>query len=125
MYVFKFEPDLVNHLADKLTSPTTDGARQTTLDAHVQARIHAELERLREEEQQVRNQIESELEKENLDKELELAKDGDEKKVTSSQSLKEDLEEVQKKAERFLSRRQMDDMPEVKHAQEALIQCYT
>jgi len=118
----QFSQDLVNHLSDKLASPNTDPARQSTLDEHVRSRIQAELTRLQAEEEQVRQQIETALEKENLDREINTAKDDE--KATSSSALHDELEEVQKRAERFLARRKMDDLPEVKVKQEAVLQCY-
>lgn len=75
----------------------------------------------------MRVQIEAALEKENLDKETELANKGaeDGKPTTSSSELAEELEEVQKRAERFLERKKMDDFPEVKEKQESLLKCYS
>ncbi|KAG8957029.1 hypothetical protein FRC03_010596 [Tulasnella sp. 419] len=123
----QFDPNLVNHLSDKLSSPhAPDSTRQSTLDSHIRARIQAELERLHEEEASVRGEIERALEKENLDKETELAKQGEdgEKKGASSEALRGDLEEVQKKAERFKSRKSLEDLPEIKAKKEALVKCY-
>ncbi|KAG8894180.1 hypothetical protein FRC01_013128 [Tulasnella sp. 417] len=123
----QFSQDLVDHLSDRITSTSPDSARQSTLDEHVRSRIQAELSRLQSEEEQVRQQIEAALEKENLDKETELANKGaeDGKPATSSSALAEELEEVQKRAERFLERKKMDDLPEVKEKQEALLKCYS
>ncbi|KAG8851129.1 hypothetical protein FRB96_009470 [Tulasnella sp. 330] len=127
-YTLKFSQDLVNHLADNLASPQTDPVRQSTLDAHVRSRIQAELTRLQAEESQVRQEIEQALEKENLDREVDLiARKGDEGQEdapTSSAALQADLEHVQQRAERFIARKKLDDLPEVKVTQEALIQCY-
>ncbi|KAG9003930.1 hypothetical protein FRB94_002775 [Tulasnella sp. JGI-2019a] len=124
----QFSQDLVNHLSDNLASPQTDPARQSTLDAHVRSRIQAELTRLQAEESQVRQEIEQALEKENLDREVNLVgskgTDGEESAPTSSAALKADLEHVQQRAERFLARKRLEDLPEVKLTQEALIQCY-
>lgn len=75
----------------------------------------------------MRRQIETALEKENLDRETELAKvpeSSNEKPVTSSSGLKEELEAVQQRAERYLSRKRLDDFPEVKVKQEALLTCF-
>jgi altered-inheritance-of-mitochondria protein 13 len=70
----KFSQDLVNHLEDtNVSSPETSSHRQATLDSHIRARIAAELERLQAEEQNVRQQIETALERENLDRETALA----------------------------------------------------
>jgi MICOS complex subunit MIC19 len=123
----------VNHLEDNLSSPGTTPERQNTLDSHVRARIQAELARLQTEEAQVRAQIEAALERENLDREKALSGDGESDgngdnvtsgNVSSSALLQGDLEEVQKKAERFQARRQLDDHPEVKQARDAVLQCY-
>ncbi len=111
-----------------MSSPNPDPARQVTLDEHVRSRIQTELSRLRSEEDLVRHQIEAALEKENLDKETELAKADDSKdgkQVTTSAGLKDDLEEIQKRADRYITRRSMEDIPEVKVKQEALLQCYS
>ncbi|KAF8321777.1 hypothetical protein DL93DRAFT_2210044 [Clavulina sp. PMI_390] len=137
-----FSQDLVNHLEDvNVSSPETSAHRQGTLDAHVRARIAAELERLQAEEQSVREQIEAALERENLDRETALAKGGEAdgeaeqvvesadgeveaKNLASSVALQSELEEVQRKVERFHQRRQLDEYPEVRDAKEAVIQCY-
>ncbi|KAG8893306.1 hypothetical protein FRB99_002063 [Tulasnella sp. 403] len=114
----QFSQDLVNHLSDKLVSPETDATRQHTLDEHVRTRIHAELARLQSEDALVRQQIENALEKENLDRETALDDSA------SSAELHAEIEQVQKRAERFITRKQLDDFPEVKEKQHALLQCY-
>lgn len=131
---------MVNHLEDvNVSSPETSPHRQGTLDAHVRSRISAELERLQAEEQSVREQIEQALERENLDRETalatsssdddgkvaELTEGGEEtKNLASSVALQSELEEVQRKVERFQTRRQLGEYPEVQEAREAVIQCY-
>ncbi len=120
----------MNHLEDNLASPTPSADRQETLDAHIRARIQAELERLLAQEEQVRNQIEAALEKENLDKETSLSKRSEDEDgdlvvgVSSSTALQGDLEEIQNKVERFHARRSLDDYPDVKAAQTAVMECY-
>jgi len=116
----------VNQLADQQASPHPSAQRQATLDAHVQSRIHAELGKLRSQEEQVRREIEQALEKENLDRERTMAGEGGEGtgSVKSSAVLLGDLEEIQSKVDRFQSRKKLDDFPEVKESQEALIACY-
>ena len=120
----------MNHLEDNLASPTPSADRQETLDAHIRARIQAELERLLAEEEQVRNQIEAALEKENLDKETSISeRSGDEnsevlESVSSSTVLQGDLEGIQKKVERFHARRSLDGYPDVKAAQTTVMECY-
>jgi len=134
----------VNHLEDKnVTSTETSSHRQGTLDAHIRARIAAELERLQAEGHSVREQIEAALERENLDRETALAtsdsdsevaiaedsRDGGgevvvKKNLASSVALQAELEEVQRKVERFQKRRQLDEYPEVRDARDAVLQCY-
>ncbi|KAJ7433939.1 hypothetical protein FB451DRAFT_1419344 [Mycena latifolia] len=63
-----FSPDLVDALADNAADPHPT-PRQQSIDAHIRARIQAELTHLRAEEQAVRDQIHAALEKENLDRE--------------------------------------------------------
>jgi len=78
----------------------------------------------------VRMEIESALEKENIERErgvegeLEGEQEEGETQVKSSASLRADLEEVQKKVERFQSRRSLEDVPDVKEAKEAVVECY-
>jgi len=159
-----FSQDLVNHLEDiNVSSPETSAHRQGTLDAHIRARISAELERLQAEEQNVRQQIEAALERENLDRETALAtadSDSDSeldpnsdsgsssedtvverttnvegeavivesqtttKNLASSIALQAELEQVQRKVERFQKRRQLEEYPDVRDARDAVIQCY-
>lgn len=126
----------MNKLQDDSSSSTPTSDRQSTLDSHVRARIQVELSRLREEEELVRGQIEAALEKENLDREKALATDGDDKaaeeagaegearNLSSSAVLQGDLEEVQKRVERANARRTLEDHPEVKAAQAAVVECY-
>jgi altered-inheritance-of-mitochondria protein 13 len=142
----QFSQDLVNHLEDtNVSSPETSTHRQGTLDAHIQARIAAELERLQAEEQSVREQIEAALERENLDRETALATDSnsepesesesavakveegevvEKRNLASSVALQAELEEVQRKVERFQKRRQLEGYPDVREARDALLQCY-
>ena len=54
----QFSQDVVNQLSDNLASPDTPPERQSSIDAHVRSRIQAELARLREEEEQVKQEIE-------------------------------------------------------------------
>ncbi|TFY77942.1 hypothetical protein EWM64_g6070 [Hericium alpestre] len=59
----QFSQDLVNQLSDQ--SPDTP---PSTLDSHIRQRIQSEIARLREEENALYTQIETTLEKENLDR---------------------------------------------------------
>jgi MICOS complex subunit MIC19 len=108
-------------------------ARQTTLDSQVRARIQAEITHLQEEEQVVRAEIERALEKENLDKERSMAgaesltaegAEGEAGNVKSSTALLGDLEEIRQKVDRFKSRQDLSEFPEVKAKGEAVVTCY-
>ncbi|OCH95208.1 hypothetical protein OBBRIDRAFT_816640 [Obba rivulosa] len=126
----QFSQDVVNQLADEQASPAIPPERQTTLDAHVRARIDAELARLRAEEEAVRAEIERALEKENLDRERDMAgeaaaAEGDSAgSVRSSAALMGDLEEVRQKVERFHQRQEAQDFAEVRTRGEAVASCY-
>lgn len=112
----------MNQLADNLASPSVPPDRQSTLDAQVRARIEAELSHLRAEEEAVRSQIELALEKENLDRERALAADED--ASASSTTLLGDLEEIKTKVDRFHSKRDLAEFPEVTIKSEAVASCY-
>jgi altered-inheritance-of-mitochondria protein 13 len=130
-YNFKFSQDVVNHLADNSLSPETSPERQTTLDSHVRARIQAELEHLRAEEENVQKQIELALEKENIDREIssaggesETSEEAAQGDVKNSTMLLGDLEEIRSRVDRFQARRQLSDYPAVKESGEAVVLCY-
>lgn len=116
---------MIDHLQESAGSPGTSPERQSTLDAHIKARINAELGRLREEERVVREQIEAALEKENLNKER-TGTDGDEIEggVNSSSSVQGALEEVQKKVNRFHAKRDLSGYLLVSESSQKLIECY-
>jgi MICOS complex subunit MIC19 len=118
----------VNHLSDLLSSPETSPERQTTLDSHIQSRIQAEIQHLRQEGDAVRKEIEHALEKENLDREKAMAGETSEEAgsgaVKSSAALMGDLEEIQKKVDRFQTRWDLGDLPTVKASGAAVISCY-
>lgn len=128
----QFSQDVVNQLSDQLASPAIPPERQTTLDAHVRARMDAELARLRAEEEEVRAEIERALEKENLDRERGMAgesaaaPEGEDAagSVKSSAALMGDLEEVRRKVERFHQRQEAQDFAEVRAKGEAVVSCY-
>ncbi|KAG1832756.1 hypothetical protein EV424DRAFT_1091873 [Suillus variegatus] len=121
----QFSQDVVNHLSDRSISPDTSPERQSTLDAHVRARIQAELQHLRAEEESVQREIELALERENIDREKssvgEEVAEGD---VKNSMTLMGDLEEIRTKVDRFQTRRQLSDYPAVKESGEAVVLCY-
>lgn len=76
----------------------------------------------------MRERIEQALEKENLDRERSLAGEtvtGDETgSVKDSVSLLNDLEDIRQKVDRFHSRKDLQDVPQVKSYQEAVLACY-
>lgn len=125
----------MNHLADNAASPTPSPERQSSIDAHVRARIQSELEHLRQQEDEVKAEIERALEKENLDREKAMAgeesasedsEDGTSEagRVRNSAVLLGDLEELRTKVERFQSRRALSEFPAVQAASEAVVSCY-
>ncbi|KAF9002009.1 hypothetical protein BDQ17DRAFT_1390949 [Cyathus striatus] len=125
-----FSQDVVNQLSDRAESPETSPERQSVLDAHIRDRIQGELQRLRQEEEHVREAIEHALEKENLDRERSMAGDasgsdeaaaGD---VKSSAALQGDLEEIRGKIEKYQVRKDLEEYPEVRAHGEAVVDCY-
>lgn len=123
---------MVNQLSDQLDSAQPSPERQSTLDGHIRARIQSELEHLKQEEETVRREIEQALEKENLDREREMAGEtgtegeegGGTGSVKSSAALMGDLEEVRSKVDRYQARRELEEFPEVKANGEAVVECY-
>ena len=116
---------MIDHLQESAGSAGTSPERQSTLDAHIRARINAELGRLREEEKIVREQIEAALEKENLSKEK-AGTDDDEAEggVNSSSFIQGALDEVQKKVDRFHAKRDISGYLLVNESSQKLIECY-
>lgn len=96
----QFSDSLINHLSSSSPSSNPNApssSRQETLDSHIQSRINQELKRLKEEEQEVKLEIEKALEKENLVKE---AGDGVQGSgISHSVSLMRDLEELEKRTQ--------------------------
>ncbi|KXN87725.1 hypothetical protein AN958_08201 [Leucoagaricus sp. SymC.cos] len=125
-----FSPDVVNQLSNRLESPGTSPERQTILDAHIRARIQDELEHLRREEEQVQK-IERALEKENLDKERAMTGDASEGDgsgtgdVKSSTALQGDLGEIREKINKYQTRKELTEYPEVKTYGDAVVECYS
>lgn len=120
----------MNHLEDSNASPETTPAQQSVLDAHIRAKIQAEISRLRAEEEDVKRQLELALQRENIerergDRDFEDGQ-GDEEvaQVKSTSSLQSDLEEIQQKVNRFHRRQNLEDVPEVHEAKERVTQCY-
>lgn len=114
-----------------MASPDPPPERQSSIDAHVRSRIQSELARLRSEEEQVKEEIEHALEKENLDRERDMAGEESESEeqgtagtVKSSAALMGDLEELRSKVERFHARHEMQDYSTVQAKGEAVKSCY-
>ncbi|KAL0575175.1 hypothetical protein V5O48_006797 [Marasmius crinis-equi] len=124
----QFSPDVVDQLKDREASPGPTPERQSSIDQHIRQRIEHEVKQLRKAEDDVQNQIALALEKENLDKEKSMA--GEEESgdsagtVKSSAALFGDLEDIRSKIERFQTRKSLQDHPEVKSYQEAVLSCY-
>ena len=118
---YQFSQDVINHLSDTRSSPNPAPERQQALDAVVQERIHSEMKRLHEAEVAVQADIQAALERENLDREKQIVEHTD---GASSEELRAELDEVQKRAERFKSRLALGHAPEVKESQARLVACY-
>ena len=127
---FQFSPDIVNHLSDRLESTETTPERQTILDAHIRSRIRNELEHLKKDEEDVRREIESALEKENLDHERAMAGEASEADgssvgdVRSSAALLGDLEDIKVKIEKHQARKEDAAFQEVQTFAQAVTDCY-
>ncbi|TFK42843.1 hypothetical protein BDQ12DRAFT_676882 [Crucibulum laeve] len=125
-----FSQDVVNNLSDHLESQETSPERQSILDAHIRARIQGELEHLRREEEIIREEIERALEKENLDRESNMAGDASDRDggevgdIKSSAALSGDLEEIRGKIDKYQSRRALDEHPDIKRNGETVVDCY-
>ncbi|KAG6845047.1 hypothetical protein H0H87_001384 [Tephrocybe sp. NHM501043] len=121
-----FSRDVVNDLSDRAESTETSPERQSSLDAQIRRRIQNEIDALKEQEDQVRQEIELALEKENLDREKGVSDDGSEGtgRIPSSTELMGDLEEIRSKVDRYQSRRDLTEFPEVKSAGAAVVSCY-
>ncbi|KAB5593051.1 hypothetical protein CTheo_3516 [Ceratobasidium theobromae] len=117
----QFSRDVINHLADARDSPNPAPERQQALDAVVQKRIQSEMKRLQEADAAVRADIEAALERENLDRDKQIVEVGE---GGSSELLRSELEEVQRRADRFRSRLALDHAPDVKETQAKLLACY-
>lgn len=127
----QFSETLINHLSSQSTpSSQVPSSRQEALDAHIQSRIQSELAQLRKQEQQVRQEIERALEKENLDREKGKSnqEEGNEggKGLSHSASLFEDLKQLEKRTAGVKKERQ--ETPEWKQVDEgkkALEKCFS
>ncbi|KAG6878771.1 hypothetical protein C0993_008070 [Termitomyces sp. T159_Od127] len=121
-----FSHDVVNQLSDRLESSETSLERQSSLDSHIRSRIQSEIESLRQEEDRIRQEIELALEKENLDREKGPSEEGSEGtgRIPSSVELMGDLEEIRTKVDRYHSRKDLNEFPEVKSAANDVVSCY-
>ena len=109
---------MVNQLSDALEASETTPERQLILDSHIRARIRDELEHLKEDEEDVREEIERALEKENLDREKSMAGEGD---GANSSILLGDMDEIRVRIDKYASRRKG---VEVQAVGDAVVQCY-
>ncbi|GAA5979528.1 hypothetical protein JCM11641_005423 [Rhodosporidiobolus odoratus] len=119
----QFSDSLLNQLQSQtLPSSAVPSSRQEALDAHIQQRIASELSHLRQQEAEVRNEIERALEKENLDRERGAEA---EKGLSHSASLLKDLEQLEKRSAGLKTERaQTDEWKTVDLGKEALVQCF-
>ena len=104
--------------------------RQASIDAHIRSRIESELARLRNEEEEVRKQIEASLEKENIDSEAAAAgagegtdAEGEGGESLHSGLLLGDIEEVRQKIDKFHGKSKGEEDPATLAGQ-ALTTCY-
>ena len=126
----QFSESLINHLSSQsLPSSSVPASRQQALDAHIQQRIAAELQQLRQQEQQVRQEIERALERENLDRERGAAatagEEGKSAALSHSASLLKDLEQLEKRASGLKKERaETAEWKAVDVGKEALERCF-
>ncbi|GAA5892954.1 hypothetical protein JCM8208_004134 [Rhodotorula glutinis] len=124
-----FSESLINHLQSQST-PTSavPASRQQALDSHIQQRLAHELDRLRQDEQHVRSEIERALEKENLDRERGATQgegEGEGKALPHSASLLHDLGELEKRAQAVRRERaQTDEWRRVDLDKDELAKCF-
>jgi len=123
-----FSQDVVDQLSDRLQASDVVPERQLSIDAHIRSRMQAELDHLRKEEEHVRREIESALEKENLDRERTLLGSSESESAAgtlkSSAVLSEDLEQIRSKIDRSHPRKRLELFPQVKSAGETVLFCY-
>lgn len=118
----QFSESLINHLSSQsLPSSSVPSSRQAALDQHIQQRITSELQQLRQKEQQVREEIERALEKENLDRERGAADKG----LSHSATLMKDLEGLlERSAGLRKQREETDEWKAVDDGKKALHKCF-
>jgi len=129
----KFSNEVLAHLSSSLAETTPTPEREETLDSHVRARIREEVAGLRAQEAEVQNEIARALAKENLRTEARIATqggDGDGENgaggavVASSASLREDVEEVRRRVEKFQKRREELGVLGAESARAEVVTCY-
>ncbi|OCB91383.1 P-loop containing nucleoside triphosphate hydrolase protein [Sanghuangporus baumii] len=132
----QFSQDVMSHLADAAASPSPTPQRQSSIDAQIRARIHSEVSRLQQEEEDIRKEIELSLAKENLDLEAKGAGHSDDDdgdgglleedahKALNSNVILGDLEEVRQKVEKYRSKREDVEQNPAEQAAKALSSCY-
>ncbi|GAA5881929.1 hypothetical protein JCM1840_005417 [Sporobolomyces johnsonii] len=123
----QFSESLINHLSSQsLPTSAVPSSRQDALDSHIQARIATELSKLRQQEAQVRDEIERALEKENLDREMGAAANQDGGKALShSTTLLKDLEELEKRTASLKKQREeTDEWRRVDEGKKDLEKCF-
>lgn len=129
----QFPESLINHLSSQsLPSSSVPASRQQALDAHIQQRIAAELQQLRQQEHQVRQEIERALERENLDRERGASassapgqEEGKTAPLSHSASLLKDLEQLEKRASGLKKERaETAEWKAVDVGKEALERCF-
>ncbi|PVG00302.1 hypothetical protein CPB86DRAFT_782882 [Serendipita vermifera] len=128
----KFSPGVLSQLSNNLDSTTTSPEREEALDRHVRERIHAELVKLQEEEEDVKKALRAALEKENLGRERAIAGDtsaeGDSEATNAGSrgtaSLREDIEAVKRRAEKYAQRKHLGGDTAIEESRQALVKCY-
>ena len=120
----------MNHLADVTASSDVPSNRQSTLDAHIRSRIQREIQRLRQEEEDVRREIQTALEKEVLALDTDVVRsrdaeaEGDSGVPLNSIVLLGDVEEVKQKVDKYHSRTASESLNATKNAASSLLTCY-
>ncbi|BGO90099.1 hypothetical protein NBRC10512_004037 [Rhodotorula toruloides] len=122
----QFSESLINHLSSQsLPSSSVPSSRQAALDQHIQQRITSELQHLRQQEQQVRDEIERALEKENLDRERGAAEGEAAKGLSHSATLMKDLEGLlERSAGLRKQREETDEWRALDDGKKALHKCF-
>ena len=125
----QFSQDVVNHLADASASSEVSTDRQSTLDAHIRSRIQGEIQRLRQEEEGVRKEIQNVLEKEVLALDGDVARSRDSETDEPGAPLNSivllgDVEEVKQKVDKYHTRLSSGEADTMKSTASALLTCY-